>query len=493
MSQKERPAHKIYSFSSDDPENPTKWSFGKKMLVLIAGLISISNSTISSSLPNGALPYISKEFNVSSDEQLALPISLFLIGYIFGPIVFAPLSEMYGRKAVLLPSFTVYTAFTLGCALAPSWSALLAFRFMVGVAASAPYVVIGGVFADIFETSLSRGRAITILLVFMNFGPVIGPIISAYVSPNGWRWTFWTSLIMCGVSWPLLIFLPGLNISDSVKKLSNLFTETYAPIILTERARDLRRRNPNYRVYAPAELESRTIKETLTVVLARPLRLFAEPIVFFICLFLALLFGIYYMFFEAYPIIFQDSYGLNPQIASLLYLPIGIGAALDTFVFVWYDAYIAHSKRLRRAWAFNEEYRRLPLACIGAPLYGLSLFWLGWSSKPQIPWSVPMLSGLTFGIGIELTFMALLNYLTDAYTPYAASVLASSSISRSAFAVLLPISTKALYGRLGIAWASSLLGFLALGLGLVPFVLFHYGAALRKRSKLCQSLETGSK
>lgn len=104
-----------------------------------------------------------------------------------------------------------------------------------------------------------------------------------------------------------------------------------------------------------------------------------------------------------------------------------------------------------------------------------------------------MLSGLTFGIGIELTFMALLNYLTDAYTPYAASVLASSSISRSAFAVLLPISTKALYGRLGIAWASSLLGFLALGLGLVPFVLFHYGAALRKRSKLCQSLETGSK
>ena len=152
----------------------------------------------------------------------------------------------------------------------------------------------------------------------MNFGPVIGPIISAYVSPNGWRWTFWTSLIMCGVSWPLLIFLPGLNISDSVKKLSNLFTETYAPIILTERARDLRRRNPNYRVYAPAELESRTIKETLTVVLARPLRLFAEPIVFFICLFLALLFGIYYMFFEAYPIIFQGEFSSRSKISMLI-------------------------------------------------------------------------------------------------------------------------------------------------------------------------------
>ena len=86
----------------------------------------------------------------------------------------------------------------------------------------------------------------------------------------------------------------------------NLLTETYAPIILTERARALRKLDPNAQVYAPTELESRSIKEILAVVLARPLHLlFTEPIVFFVCLFLALLFGIYYMFFEAYPRIFQ--------------------------------------------------------------------------------------------------------------------------------------------------------------------------------------------
>jgi hypothetical protein len=100
-----------------------------------------------------------------------------------------------------------------------------------------------------------------------------------------------------------------------------------------------------------------------------------------------------------------------------------------------------------------------------------------------------MLSGLTFGMGIELTFMALLNYLTDAYTPFAASAMASSGISRSFLAVVLPLATKSMYGRLGIAWASTLLGCLAMALGTVPFIFLKYGASLRRRSKLCQRLE----
>jgi MFS family permease len=130
----------------------------------MTGLLAITNSTVSSSLPAGAVPYIADEFHVSSEEQLALPISLFLVGYVFGPIAFAPLSETYGRKAVLVPSFVVYTAFTLGCALAPNWPSLLVFRLLVGIAASAPYTITGGIFADIYSDELNRGRAITVLL-----------------------------------------------------------------------------------------------------------------------------------------------------------------------------------------------------------------------------------------------------------------------------------------------------------------------------------------
>jgi hypothetical protein len=159
------------------------------------------------------------------------------------------------------------------------------------------------------------------------------------------------------------------------------------------------------------------------------------------------------------------------------------------------------------AWAYKEEHCRLPLACIGAPLYTISLFWLvrknhtlalqmnasladitiqGWTAKTQIHWIVPTLSGLTFGIGIELTFMALLNYLADADTPYVASVIASSGITRSLFAVALPFAVKPMFYRLGIAWASTLLEVLALILGVAPFGFLRYGSELKRRSKLCR-------
>lgn len=116
------------------------------------------NSTLGSSLPSGAIPYIAREFNIRSAEQLTLPISLFLLGYVFGPIVCGPLSESYGRKPVVIVGFAAFMLFTLACALSQSWAALLAMRFFVGVSASAPIAVVGGVFADVYDEPRTRGR-----------------------------------------------------------------------------------------------------------------------------------------------------------------------------------------------------------------------------------------------------------------------------------------------------------------------------------------------
>ena len=77
-------------------------------------------------------------------QLLTLPLAVFLIGYVFDTISFGPLSESYGRRVALLSSFLLYTLFTLACAVAPNWFALLKFRFIVGVGASAPPTVLGG-------------------------------------------------------------------------------------------------------------------------------------------------------------------------------------------------------------------------------------------------------------------------------------------------------------------------------------------------------------
>lgn len=160
------------------------------------------------------------------------------------------------------------------------------------------------------------------------------------------------------------------------------------------------------------------------------------------------------------------------------------------------------------AWANKIEYRRLPLACAGGPLWVVnqsndlisshafriiaSLFWLGWTSYSDIHPAVASLSGLLFGAGYLVEFMALLNYITDAYRQYSASAQAASSTMRSITAVVLPLAAPSMYENLGIQWACSLLGFFTLVLACIPFVFIRYGEVLRKRSPFCQKLSTAA-
>ena len=75
-------------------------------------------------------------------------------------MLFGPLSESYGRKVIVVSTFTMSTLFTLACAVAPTWPALLVFRTLVGVNASSAVSVTGGVYADIYADPVTRGRAI---------------------------------------------------------------------------------------------------------------------------------------------------------------------------------------------------------------------------------------------------------------------------------------------------------------------------------------------
>ena len=289
-----------------------------------------------------------------------------------------------------------------------------------------------------------------------------------------WRWTFWVGLIVAGASLIFLCFLP----------------ETYGPIILKKRAKRIRKESGNANIFAAIELEKKGARQMMTVTLMRPVHMiFYEAIVLFACLYLSLAYAIFYLFFEAYPIIFEGLYHMNTGIAGLSFLPIMIGAVFALAIFISYDNFLQRAKVANARWASIEEYRRLPLACLGGPLYVISLFWLGWSASPHVHWIVPMLAGVPFGGGFLLIFMALLNYITDAYEVYAASGMAATSFCRSIFGALLPLAAAPMYKSLGVPWASSLLGFLSLAMCAIPFTFIKYGDRIREHSKFCQELK----
>ena len=146
------------------------------------------------------IPGVLRDF--SSDNQLlgSFVVSVYVLGYAAGPIVIAPLSELYGRYAVYNATNVLFVAFTVACAVAPSLDSLVGFRWLEGVAGSAAITMGGGTIADMFVQE-QRGRAMALWSMGPLVGPVVGPIAGGFLAQSlGWRWVFWVIAIAvsCG-------------------------------------------------------------------------------------------------------------------------------------------------------------------------------------------------------------------------------------------------------------------------------------------------------
>jgi MFS family permease len=367
----------------------------------------------------------------------------------------------------------------LGCALVHNWCGFLIFRLLGGVFGSAPLTIVGGLLADVYKDPRTRGRAMAYFQASVIFAPLVAPTLSGFVSVTSWRWTFWAALIIAGVSWIPVMFLP----------------ETYGPVILSRRAAQIRkaaategRSVPD--IYAPIDIENRNWHYILTVILARPIRMLTtEMIVLAVCLYLSIAFAIFYMAFQSYPMIFRGIYGMSLGVSGLMFLPVGAGTFIALGVVLYYDNYLTKARRAGKQWTNKEESRRLPLACLGGPLYVIALLWLGWSSRSDVHWVVPFLAGVPFGMGTLFIFIGLLNYLGDAYSVYSASAMAAAACCRSTFGAVLPLAATPMYKAWGIGWASSFLALLSFMMCGIPFIFIYYGDAIRERSAFCRMVQ----
>jgi hypothetical protein len=123
--------------------------------------------------------------------------------------------------------------------------------------------------------------------------------------------------------------------------------------------------------------------------------------------------------------------------------------------------------------------------CVLTNTYSMvvSLFWLGWTVWPSVSPIVPTLGGIFFGLGFQLLFMGMTNYLTDVFRSHSASALGAAAMLRSIGATTLPLAADSMYANLGIHWAPSVLAFIALVMGVIPFIFIRYGDRLARSSK----------
>lgn len=252
-------------------------------------------------MPSSVIDAISEQFGVTNHTHLVLLNSLYMVGYVLGPLLFAPLSEYIGRRPVLIGTFLGYIIFMLACSGAPNYAALLIFRMLCGVNAAAPTSVIGGLYADILDDPSVRGNAIALYMTVTTIGPLIGPMISGFSSPMGWQWPFWIAALITVPGMPFVLTLP----------------ETYVPVLHNKAVRK------NMKKSTGVSDEQQTLRPfDARKIFLRPVTLlFTEPILLFTSAYLTLAYSVLYLMFQAYPIIFQDFYRLSAGMASLAYIP----------------------------------------------------------------------------------------------------------------------------------------------------------------------------
>lgn len=465
-------------FIARDPRDPMGFSMFKKWTITLLLAFATLALSFTSSVYSGGVVQIIEQFHCS-EEVAALGISLFVLGFALGPLLWAPLSELYGRQILFFGTYGALTAFNAGCAGSKNITTLLVARFFAGALGSSPLTNAGGVIADMFPAR-QRGLALSIFAAAPFMGPTLGPIVGGFVGETiGWRWVMGVTAIFTGALWVLGTFT---------------IPETYAPVLLRKRAAALSAMTGQaYRsgleiAHGPPP----TITQNFKIALSRPwILLFREPIVLLLSIYMAIIYGTLYMCFGAFPIVYAENRHWSQGISGLAFLGVTVGMFAAV---IWTvpdnNRYLrAEDDAKARGERGAAPEARLPPCMIGAVCIPVGLFIFAWTNHPSIHWSVSVIFTAPFGFGMVLVFLSITNYLIDAYTIYAASVLAANSVLRSLFGAISPLFTTSMYGSLGIHWASTIPAFLALACVPFPFLFYKFGPKIRLSCKYSREAE----
>ncbi|KAF2770198.1 MFS general substrate transporter [Teratosphaeria nubilosa] len=464
----------------DDPLNPQTWSYAGRVpcTLMIAAIGCVVG--LASSIDSSTIPQFAEYFHVSQ-VVASLGTALFLIGLGCGAPIAGPISETVGRNPVYVVTLALYMIFVMASALSPNIGAYFAFRFIAGLFGSTPITCAGGSISDLWNP-LERVFAFPIFAHAAFTGPLIGPVIGGYIAEYlGWRWEDWITLIISGLVLSLVaLFLP----------------ETYPPILLKWKAQHLRELTGDDRYCGAIEIRQESLAHRLKRALYRPILLTSrEPIIMLIALYLAVIYIILFTFLNGYPYIFEGTYGISQGLSGVCFIGIIVGlfgaSALVPMIYKWakHDMKKIEEKGGSR---LAPEFRLWYSMLGGAVAIPISLFWMGWTARPDISIWSPLVASAFFGYGILCVFITSYQYVIDAYEQYAASALASISFIRYVAAGVMVIVGNPFYNNLGVPYTCTTLACLSAMLVPVPYVFYKYGPWIRAKSKYAINVTTGS-
>ena len=329
-----------------------------------------------SSMVSPASMAIHKKMHFTSKLEQNLMVGIFLLAFVFGPLLSAPISESVGRRKVVLFCNAVFLVFNIGCAVSNTKAQMIVLRFFTGLFSGAMIPMGGGVISDMFEVH-ERGLAMSMYSIAPVLGPTLGPLVSGWIivgwGEDKWRWVFWISTILAGFTEIMGYFLAK---------------ETYAPALLRKKARKLRESTSEQAYHSLFDTQIETLAQKAKRILLRPIIFLATELpVGLPALYMAIIYGCFYMCVVSVPDAFGKIYHYNVGISSLHNIAIGLGEVLCGQAGGYYIDFTyshlskKHNKRL-------PEYK-IPLLMITVFIMPLGLLLYGWTIEYHKVWIAP--------------------------------------------------------------------------------------------------------
>ncbi|KAJ8081862.1 hypothetical protein PM082_007708 [Marasmius tenuissimus] len=467
----------------DDPENPKNWSTRRKWsATLIVACFTFVSPAVSS-IVSPATFQVAAEFGITSNAILGMITSIYVLGFAVGPLFIGPLSEVFGRSRVLQVSNVFFLVWNLACGFSKTTPQILVFRLLAGIGGSAPFSIGGAVVGDTFHPE-ERGRAMALYSLGPMLGPALGPVAGGWIAEKTtWRWVFWSTSIFNAV-----VLLAGMF----------LLQETYAPVLLEKKARRLAkelvttlRDGDTEKDGVPKRFRTiyegsrdRSLRSVIKKALTRPFVLFAqEPILQLFGLYMAFVYGTFYVFVTTIPLTFRNAYHQSIGIASLHFLALGFGLSFGAFINSRIaDPLYAYLKR--RNGGIGEPEFRIPVLFPASFFMPTGLLLSGWASQKAVHWFASDVGIFMVGLSVLFSFQSIQTYIVDVFTLHAASGLAATFCLRSLFAFGFPLFSPALYRALGLGWGNTVLAAVGIVIGVpAPFIFWFYGKKVRGRSR----------
>lgn len=455
-----------------DPENPKEWSNAFKwgittLLAFMAFTVTFNcispvpvATRIVADLSSGGEP---------SKYASVLLVTIWELGEAAGPLIIAPLSEIFGRYPVMRVSNTLFVMATIIAALSQTTPMFIFARALSGLTVSTN-VLNPAIIGDMFETD-QNGSPMSLINLAPLIGGAVGPAISGAIAQSlNWRWGLWVAAILAGTGTTLFFFI---------------FHETYKVPILKSRAEALKRTWSGSTISTINNNSKNDVNQRKEIAesIARPFLVFGSSgVLMAISLFGSVAFAHFYNVSTTLPNILEEAYGLPPALTGASMIFFTIGSVVSVFFCNCYLDQIYVRLRASNNGIGEPEFR-LPLVILGGLTMPLAVAFYGWSAELRLPLPVILLSVCMIGVTMMLSFVPLSPYVVESFGLYSASAMTGLIVTRCLMGTFLPLATTPLVEKFGYGWGFTILAFVSFALAPIPAIVMRYGHRWRQFSK----------